>query len=233
MNPLAVHCRNVCKTFRTQEIETFAVRQADLDIPQGELVMIVGPSGCGKTTLISILAGILSADSGECLVLGKNYKNLSSKELLNFRARSIGFIFQSFNLIPTLNVRENVSIPLIIQGVERYQAEAQAQEILERVGLGNRGENSPNQLSGGQQQRVAIARALVHKPAIVICDEPTSALDHATGESILQLMKSMNKTDHTTFIIVTHDARIYSYADRIAHMDDGHITKVTTHEHHL
>lgn len=147
-----------------------------------------------------------------------------------FVGKNIGFIFQSFNLIPTLTVLENIAVPLFINGVERTQALNDAYTMLCEVGLSERANSKPTALSGGQQQRIAIARALVHKPKLVICDEPTSALDHATGVKILELMKKINQAWHTTFLIVTHDSRIFEYADRIAHMDDGRIEKMTQKE---
>ena len=228
MSTIAIKCQNIKKSFHAKDVTTVALRDINLEIITGEFIMLVGPSGCGKTTLISILAGILHQDSGNCRVKGRDYKEMTPQELLDFRAKSIGFIFQAFNLIPTLNIVENVSIPLIINNVERTEAIKQAELLLEKVGLGDRLHNFPNQLSGGQQQRIAIARALIHKPDFLICDEPTSALDHITGIKILELMRAINKELKTTFIIVTHDSRIYKFADRIAYMDDGIITEITS-----
>jgi putative ABC transport system ATP-binding protein len=227
MSSVAVACRQIQKSFKTKESETYALRSVDLDVNTGEFMMLVGPSGCGKTTLISIIAGILKPDSGDCIVEGTNYKEISENELLDFRAKNIGFVFQSFNLIPTLSIIENVAVPLIINNVEKEEALFEAREMLEVVGLGAKIQSSATQLSGGEQQRIAIARALVHKPSLLICDEPTSALDHTTGTKILELMKTINLERKTTFIVVTHDSRIYQYADRIAHMNDGFIVKIT------
>lgn len=227
MTNVAIRCENIQKSFQTKEVTTVVLRGINLEIIKGEFLMLVGPSGCGKTTLISILAGILKQNQGSCEVNGFDYLKMTNQELLDFRAKSIGFIFQSFNLIPTLTVVENVSIPLIINNGDRFEALEQAGKMLEKVGLGERKNSFPNQLSGGQQQRIAIARALIHKPDFLICDEPTSALDHTTGTQILELMRAINKELETTFIIVTHDPRIYQYADRIAHMDDGLITEIT------
>ncbi|RZI46204.1 ABC transporter ATP-binding protein [Candidatus Finniella inopinata] len=223
----AITCSNITKSFKTKEVETLALRGIELDVIKGEFLMLVGPSGCGKTTLISIMAGILHQDAGNCTVQGQCYNQMTHNELLDFRAKNVGFIFQSFNLIPTLSVVENVAIPLIINRIERHDAIKQAAQMVEKVGLGDRLDSAPNQLSGGQQQRIAIARALVHNPSILICDEPTSSLDHSTGVKILELMRSINKDMKTTCVVVTHDARIYQYADRIAHMDDGMITDIT------
>lgn len=226
MAKVAVKCLDLKKSFRTSDVETLALRGIDLEVFQGEFLMLAGPSGCGKTTLISIIAGILHADSGKCYVEGHNYFEMPEEQLLDFRAKHIGFVFQSFHLIPTLTIVENVAIPLIINGVKKDDAVDKAKEILEEVGLGGRLQTMPNQLSGGQQQRVAIARALIHSPTIIICDEPTSALDHTTGTKILELMRDINEKLKTTFIIVTHDTRIYEFAHRIAHMDDGRIQRI-------
>jgi len=222
----AVSCKNVVKVYDTGGDKVVALGGIDLEICMGELMMLVGPSGCGKTTLISVIAGILDQDSGSCEVFGKDLLHMRSREKLKFRAKNIGFVFQAFNLLPSLNAVENVSIPLIINGVKRQTAERQAAKILEQVGLGTRGKSLPSQLSGGQQQRVAIARALVHDPRLIVCDEPTSALDHETGHNVMELLRQVALHRDRALVIVTHDARIFSFADRIAQMDDGHIEKV-------
>jgi putative ABC transport system ATP-binding protein len=223
---LAVVFRNVVKTYDTGSQKITALQGIDLEVRVGELMMLVGPSGCGKTTLISVIAGILDQDSGLCSVFGQDLLKLSSREKLKFRAEHIGFVFQAYNLLPTLSAAENVSIPLIINGMERRTAVRQANAVLAEVGLGNRAGALPSQLSGGQQQRVAIARALVHSPKLIVCDEPTSALDHETGQHVLELLKSVAVDSSRALVIVTHDARIFDFADRIAQMDDGKIVKV-------
>ncbi|MBA4749851.1 MAG: ABC transporter ATP-binding protein [Alphaproteobacteria bacterium] len=228
--PVIVECHGIAKSFNSEGTVTAALRGVDLQIYQGEFFMLVGPSGCGKTTFISIIAGILTPDKGTCRVHQNTYAELSNKAILAFRSKEIGFIFQSFNLIPSLSVAANVAIPLIIQGMSMDQALEKARTILGDVGLQDKADMLPNRLSGGQQQRVAIARALIHDPSLVICDEPTSALDHESGQKILTLMKEMSRRARTTFVIVTHDPRIFSYADRIAHMDDGRIIKTETQE---
>jgi len=222
----AVICRNVTKSFAAGGDVIPVIRGAELEIEKGEFFMLVGPSGCGKTTLISIIAGILYYDGGECNVLGENYANMNATQILDFRAKNIGFIFQSFHLIPTLTVAENVSIPLVINKIGHEEALARARRMLAEVGLADKADSFPNQLSGGQQQRVAIARALVHEPNLLVCDEPTSALDHDTGMKIMDVMKNLQKKLGTTLIVVTHDNRVFQYADRIAHMDDGMITNI-------
>ena len=164
-------------------------------------------------------------DEGSCEVLGENLRSLKSSALLDFRAKNIGFIFQSFNLLPSITIAENVAVPLMINGMSWSEAEKTANDLLTEVGLEGRGKSLPGLLSGGQQQRVAIARAIVHSPNILVCDEPTSALDHETGQKIMELLKNLNKTRGTTLLVVTHDNRIFSYASRIAYMDDGKINR--------
>ncbi|MFZ5811678.1 MAG: ABC transporter ATP-binding protein [Thermodesulfobacteriota bacterium] len=222
IRPVVV-CRDLTKTYGSGETSTPALRGVDLDVRPGELLMLVGPSGCGKTTLISVIAGILDQDTGSCELFGQDLARLSKRERVRFRGKHIGFVFQAFNLVPCLTARENIAVPLLINGVKRDAALRQADIQLSRVGLEDRRDSLPSQLSGGQQQRVAIARALVHDPGLVVCDEPTSALDHGTGTRVLDMLKSLAVRDNRALVIVTHDSRIFQYADRIAHMDDGTI----------
>jgi putative ABC transport system ATP-binding protein len=189
--------------------------------------MLVGPSGCGKTTLISVVAGILDQDAGSCHVFGQDMLAMRDRDRVRYRGDTIGFVFQAFNLLPTLTAAENVAIPLLIKGLPRREAVGRASEMLEKVGLSGRDRSLPSQLSGGQQQRVAIARSLVHNPKLIVCDEPTSALDHETGHKVLELFREVAMGDGRSLIIVTHDSRIFSFADRIAKMDDGRITGIT------
>jgi putative ABC transport system ATP-binding protein len=220
---IAVKCRGVTKSYGQDAAKVTALRGIDLDIFQGELMMLVGPSGCGKTTLISVIAGILDQDEGECVVYGQDFKAMPQRHRTKYRGQNIGFVFQAFNLLPTLNAVENAAVPLLINGFKRSEAFDRAREMLERVGLGKRGKSFPSQLSGGQQQRVAIARALVHDPKLIVCDEPTSALDHETGHKVMELLREVAVQADRSLVIVTHDARIFEFADRIARMDDGHI----------
>ncbi len=222
----AVDCLGLTKSYGSGATAVPALRGVDLCAAPGELLMLVGPSGCGKTTLISVIAGILERDQGGCRLYGQDLQAMAEAERVAFRGRNIGFVFQAFNLIPTLSVLENASIPLLINGAGRAKAEARAAEALDRVGLGGRERSLPGQLSGGQQQRVAITRALVHEPRLVVCDEPTSALDHKTGAQVMEILRELCTGDGRTLIIVTHDARIFGYADRIAHMDDGRIERI-------
>jgi putative ABC transport system ATP-binding protein len=225
---LAVRLDGVTKTYGSGDSKVTALRGVDLEVRAGELMMLVGPSGCGKTTLISVVAGILDQDAGECRVFGEDLKAMRDRDRVRFRGRNLGFVFQAFNLIPTLTAAENVAVPLLILGTPRREAIRRATEALERVGIGERGHSLPSELSGGQQQRVAIARSLVHRPRLIVCDEPTSALDNQTGHKVLELLREVALADGRSMIIVTHDARIFSFADRIAKMDDGRILDVVT-----
>jgi putative ABC transport system ATP-binding protein len=224
---VAVQCHGIKKMFGTGNSEVHALRGIDLEVREGELLMLVGPSGCGKTTLISVIAGVLDASQGECQVFGESMQAMSAAECTRYRGRNIGFVFQQFNLVPSLSLRENVAIPLLINGMGYDAAMPQAEEALARVGLQEeRVLDKPTQLSGGQQQRVAIARAIVHSPRLVVCDEPTSALDHVTGQHVLELLRQVAAGDGKALVVVTHDSRIFEYADRIARMDDGRIVNV-------
>jgi putative ABC transport system ATP-binding protein len=223
---LAIHCRNLTKTYGSGPTQVAALRGIDLEVRSGELFMLVGPSGCGKTTLISILSAILSQDEGHCSVLGLDLTNLAAREKARFRNATIGFVFQAFNLLPALTAVDNVSVPLLIQGLSRKAASHRARAMLEAVGLAQRSHALPGQLSGGQQQRVAIARALVHEPQLIVCDEPTSSLDHHAGQEMMALLQGLAQHAHSTVLIVTHDERILGFADRVAHMDDGRIVAI-------
>lgn len=222
-----ISCKKIMKSFGDGDAKINVLKSVDIHVKLGEFLMLVGPSGCGKTTLISIIAGILPYDSGMCCVDNNNYEKMSQRELLQFRAKNIGFIFQSYNLIPTLTVAENAALPLIIGGMNRHEAIEKSILMLKDVGLLEQAHLTPNTISGGEQQRVAIARSLVHQPKILICDEPTSALDFATGTRIVEIMRDVNKRLGTTFVVVTHDNRILKYADRIIHLNDGIIEKET------
>lgn len=223
---IAVHCKGVTKTYGSGSEQVNALNGINLDIHSGELMMLVGPSGCGKTTLISIMAGILDPDQGHCLIFGQDFKAMSQVKKTRYRGDSIGFVFQAYNLLPTLTAVENVAVPLLIKGVDRRQAIEKAKEVMDGVGLSDKFRKLPSELSGGQQQRVAIARSLVHDPKLIVCDEPTSALDHETGLRVMELLEYVAMCAGRTMVIVTHDARIFSFADRIAKMDDGRITEI-------
>ena len=222
----AIICHNVTKSYGTKDNVTLALRGVDLEVKPGELFMLVGPSGCGKTTLISVIAGILNHDAGRCVIFSQDLDAMEDGDRTTFRGKNIGFVFQAYNLIPTLTTTENASIPLILNGVPRAEANERAREMLKQVGLSSKLDTLPTELSGGQQQRVAIARALVHNPRLIVCDEPTSALDHTTGAEIMELFRREALKGGRTLVIVTHDARIFQYADRIGVMDDGRITRI-------
>ena len=223
---IAVQARGLAKIFRDGETDVPVLRDIDLDLPQGGMNFLVGPSGCGKTTLISVLAGILRPTSGTVHVFGTELGALAPYALARFRARTIGFIFQQFNLLPTLTAVENASVPLLIQGAARSVAECRSGALLEQLGLGSQLHKYPSQLSGGQQQRVAIARALVHEPQLVVCDEPTAALDAETGQVVVGLLRAFVARPDRCVIVVTHDDRIIRHADRLAMMDDGRIRRI-------
>lgn len=223
---LAVRIANVKKQFGKGEQTVMALRGVTWDIASKEVAMLVGPSGCGKTTLISVVAGILNADTGSVDIFGDDVTRMSDRRKTAYRSKNVGFVFQQYNLLPALTAAENAAVPLLIQGVVRHEAVAQANELLNHLGMGNRLRSRPNQLSGGQQQRVAIARALIHKPKILVCDEPTAALDHGTGMIVMKLIREMAVAEDRAVIVVTHDNRIFSMGDRVAHMDDGQIQVV-------
>jgi putative ABC transport system ATP-binding protein len=221
-----VEARGVVKDFAAGDERLRVLHGIDLDVRAGELMLVVGPSGCGKTTLISILAGILSATEGEVRVGGRALGGLSAKKLAAFRRETVGFIFQQYNLLPSLTAAENAAVPLVARGERLGVAEKKARLVLERLGMGPHAEKQPRQLSGGQMQRVAIARALVHDPAFIVCDEPTAALDAASGRAAMELLRDAARDPHRAVVVVTHDPRIYGFADRLAEMEDGRVTRV-------
>jgi putative ABC transport system ATP-binding protein len=219
----------VTKTYGRGEAAVHALRGVDLDVNVGELLMLEGPSGSGKTTLISLLAGLMHRDSGECLVFGRDYERMPPREIVRFRGTTVGFVFQALNLIPSLTATENAAIPLLIARAGREAALALASARLEELGFDERMKMaSPTQLSGGQQQRVAIARALVHDPRVIVCDEPTSALDSESGRLVMDLMRRVALSEDRALIVVTHDERVLDFADRIARMEDGRVKRIDT-----
>ena len=222
----AVVCEGITKWFGVGDAKVQALRGLDIEIGMGELAMLVGPSGCGKTTLISIIAGLLDASDGDLEVLGTRPAELSQREQILFRRNNLGFVFQQFNLLPTLTAAENVALPLFVAGADRRQAVEQASDLLDEFGLGDRLNALPSALSGGQQQRVAIARALIHNPRLVVCDEPTSALDARTGHMVMEMFSEVAVRPDRAVIVVTHDSRIFEFADTITHMEDGRVVSV-------
>jgi putative ABC transport system ATP-binding protein len=226
----AVSARQVTKEFGTGDNRVSVLRGVDFDVPFGEMTLLVGPSGCGKTTLLSVIAGLLDPTAGEISVLGQDMGQLSGAESILFRRRNLGFVFQQYNLLPALTAAENAAVPLLAAGIPRKKAVDRASDLLAELGLEERLRALPSQLSGGQQQRVALARALVHEPRLIVCDEPTSALDHASGHAVMDLLTKAAVREDRAVIVVTHDSRVFEFADRIAHMDDGRIVKTEAPE---
>ncbi len=227
---LAVECKQLEKEFGEGDTRIQVLRGVQLQVRFGEMTMLVGPSGCGKTTLLSVIAGLLDATGGEVEVLGERVDRLPGDRQVEFRRKNVGFVFQQFNLLPSLTAAENAAIPLLAAGVPRREAVARAAQMLDRLGVAQRANALPSQLSGGQQQRVAFARALVHEPRLIVCDEPTSALDAETGHQVMELLSSQAVRPGRAVIVVTHDNRVFQFADRIARMDDGKIVAVESRE---
>lgn len=229
---IAVKCRELTKEFGNGESRTRVLRGVDLDVRLGEMSFLVGPSGCGKTTLLSVIAGLLETTGGELHVLGSDISRMSGNEKVLFRRRNIGFMFQQFNLLPALTAAENVTVPLLAAKVQRREAMAKALALLEVLGLSERSKAFPSELSGGQQQRVALARALIHDPKLLVCDEPTSALDAETGHTVMELLASVAVRPDRTVLVVTHDSRVFDFADSTAYMNDGLIVKMEANHPH-
>jgi putative ABC transport system ATP-binding protein len=225
---LAVACREVRKSFGEGEAAIEVLRGVDFEAVRGKLTFLVGPSGCGKTTLISVIAGLLDKGAGKVELFGQDLEELSPRERILFRRQNLGFVYQQFNLLPALTAAENVAVPLLVAGMGRSKAMDRARALLVKLGLEHRLDAVPEKLSGGQQQRVTLARALVHEPRLIICDEPTAALDHATGEAVMGLLSENAVHPERAVIVVTHDNRVFHFADAIAHMDDGRIVGVSS-----
>jgi putative ABC transport system ATP-binding protein len=219
----ALEMEGVRKVYEVADEEVVALDHAELTVGSDEIVALVGPSGSGKTTLCSIAGGILSPTEGRVVVGGRDISGYSPKQLTEFRRDSVGFVFQTVNLIPFLTARENLLVVDEISSRDRKRANKRADQLLEELGLADRAGNLPSQLSGGQKQRVAIGRALMNEPALVLFDEPTSALDTKLGDQMVQLIREEMKSRGTAAIIVTHDDRITSYADRTVHITDGRL----------
>lgn len=216
-----ISATNVSKTYKTGQLEVQALRGVDIRVEEGEMIAIMGPSGCGKTTLLNCLSGIDSINDGEITIGDRPIHQLSDDELSDFRAKFMGFVFQTYNLLPVLTARENVELPLLISGYSQRDAKDKAMQSLETVNLSDWGGHKPTELSGGQQQRVAIARALVNDPSIVWADEPTGNLDSQNESEIMELITHLNKENGQTFVLVTHSDSVGAKADRIIYMRDG------------
>lgn len=216
-----IEIKNISKIYREHGFEVRAVNGVGLNFVQGEFAAIVGPSGSGKTTLLNLLGGLDKPTAGDIIVDNTNITGLSSSKLIDFRLRNIGFVFQAYNLIPVLTAKENVEFIMFLQGKPAAEREKRSKELLEAVGLGDRGDSRPNKLSGGQQQRVAVARALASKPKFVLADEPTANLDSKSAETLLDIMEKLNRDENITFIFSTHDQRVVNKARRIIKLVDG------------
>ena len=219
--PAMLELRGICKKYRTDLIETIALDSINLEIATGELISIMGPSGCGKSTLLNILGLLDAPTEGELMLGGQAIKKYSDRALAELRNEKIGFVFQSFHLIPDLSVLDNVEIPLLYRKVSRIERRKLALQSLDRVGLGSRTRHFPSQLSGGQQQRVAIARAIVGRPQLLLADEPTGNLDSHMGDEIMAILEGLNRDDGTTVVMVTHDERMAARTHRIVRLFDG------------
>ena len=211
------------KTYQNNTLKVEAVKQVDLSISEGEFTAIVGPSGSGKTTLFNMIGGLDDITAGNVEIAGTNISNLKENELIDFRLKHIGFVFQAYNLIPVLTAKENVAFIMLLQGLSEKERMQRSEDLLKQVGLGDKFESRPNQLSGGQQQRVAVARALASKPRFILADEPTANLDSQSTSTLLDLMAEMNKKENITFLFSTHDQRVIDKARRVITIEDGKI----------
>jgi putative ABC transport system ATP-binding protein len=217
----AISVRDVTKVYVEGANRIEVLHGVNFDVEQGEVVMLMGPSGSGKTTLLSIMGCILRATSGSVQVAGREVANLSERELPEIRLQHIGFVFQGFNLFPTLTVGENVELALDLKRIRGDKAKQEARRLLEQVGLATKYNSFPSDLSGGQKQRVAIARALAGSPGVILADEPTAALDSVSGRNVMEMMRELARKHGRGVVVVTHDSRVTEFADRIVHMEDG------------
>jgi len=222
---IVIEARDVQKTYDTGSVQVHALRGVTLSVRRGEMVAIMGPSGCGKTTLLNSLSGLDEFDSGIVLIEGNDINRMADDRKTEFRAKEMGFVFQTYNLLPVLTAVENVELPLIVSGTKPKIAREMALEALERVGLLDKANQRPAQLSGGQRQRVTVARAIVNRPAIMWADEPTGALDSATANEIMDLIVELNATANQTTVLVTHDPKVAARCHRTIHMADGRIIR--------
>lgn len=223
---IVVECINLRKSYILGEIRVDALRGINMKINRGEMVSIMGPSGCGKTTLLNIIGSLDNPSSGQVLLEKNDISRASEQELTEIRRRSVGFIFQFYNLLPVLTALENVELPMLIAGIPKDERVKRATELLAKVDLLQRKDHKPDELSGGERQRVAIARALSNRPTILLADEPTGDLDTESGLAILNLLKEVNKTENQTLILVTHDSNIAKQANRVFHIRDGMISSI-------
>lgn len=225
MRKSIIKLENVWKTYTMGNVEVNALQGLNLEVKEGEFLAIMGPSGSGKSTAVNMIGCLDVPTKGRILLDAHDISKLGESELAQIRGRKIGFIFQQFNLIPTLTALENVALPIVFQSVDRETRRKRSTELLEIVELGDRMEHKPTELSGGQQQRVAIARALANNPEVILADEPTGNLDSSTGETVMSFLQKLNRKEGKTIILVTHDKNVATHADRIEFLKDGKIIK--------
>jgi putative ABC transport system ATP-binding protein len=218
-----VECIEIDKTYQQGKVKVHALRNISMNIEKGDFVALAGPSGSGKTTMLNIIGGLDSADSGKIIVDGNALSEMNQTQLANLRLHNIGFVFQAYNLIPVLSAAENVEYVMLLQGIPQAERRQRTKSILDEVGLAGKYDRRPAELSGGQQQRVAVARAIVSNPSIVLADEPTANLDSKTGKGLLDMMKKMNQEKKVTFIFSTHDRMVMNYAARLLRIRDGQL----------
>ncbi len=221
-----VECVDLKKSYILGEVKVEALRGITMQIKRGEMISIMGPSGCGKTTLLNIIGSLDSPTSGKVFLEGRDISHANERDLTEIRRKSVGFIFQFYNLLPVLTALENVELPMLIAGVSKEERRKRALELLEKVDLIDRKDHKPDELSGGERQRVAIARSLANNPSILLADEPTGDLDTETGLAILELLKEVNRTENQTLVLVTHDSNIARQFNRIFHIQDGLISSI-------
>ena len=223
-----IEIKNLTKVYDAKTIPVFALNGIDLEFKEGEFTSIVGPSGSGKTTMLNLLGGLDSPSGGQITIDNTDITRLKSRKLIDFRLRNIGFVFQSFNLIPVLTAKENIEFIMQLQGISREKRDRRTLELIESVGLTDKINTRPGKLSGGQQQRVAVARALASKPKFILADEPTANLDSKSAENLLEIMEKLNREEKITFIFSTHDSRVVAKARRVVTLEDGKIVSDVT-----
>lgn len=224
---IVIDAHNISKIYNPDTIPVYAVNNVHLHVERGEFTALVGPSGSGKTTLLNLLGGLDTPDEGRILINGTDITTMRSNQLIDFRLNNIGFVFQSFNLIPVLTARENVEFIMLLQNIAKKERDQRVKNLLKEVGLADKMDTMPSQLSGGQQQRVAVARALASKPQFILADEPTANLDSKSASNLLDIMAMLNKEENMTFIFSTHDSRVIERARRVITLVDGRISSDT------
>lgn len=227
MDNTVIDAHNISKIYNKENIPVYAVNNVHLHVEKGEFTALVGPSGSGKTTLLNLIGGLDLPDEGSITINGKGITQMSPNELIDFRLKNIGFVFQSFNLIPVLTAKENVEFIMQLQGIELKKREQRIHVLFEQIGLSDKLDSRPSQLSGGQQQRVAVARALASKPKFILADEPTANLDSQSANNLLDIMYKLNQEEHITFLFSTHDQRVIDRAKRVITLVDGRIVSDT------